>query len=200
MLKLRLPVALVSAFVAISHASFAWGAPPNIPLATGSGVAVMPTPHGPFFDITSFGAVSGGAALANQAAINNAIDASPNGATVAISGLGVAPTGPVTFVDSTTLKVDLSVQPSAVTGARNITVTNPDNQARTCVGCFTVTPPPRATASGFSPAQRAPGLSNQVITISGSGFTTSWRSWTRTTASPCSWPGTGSSKHNPSPS
>jgi hypothetical protein len=95
-----------------------------------------------------------------------------SGATVAISGVGVAPTGPATFVDSTTITVDLSVQPTAITGARNITVTNPDNQSGTCVGCFTVTPAPRATSSGFSPAQRAPGLTNQVININGTGFTT----------------------------
>jgi hypothetical protein len=95
-----------------------------------------------------------------------------SGATVAISGVGVAPTGPATFVDSTTIKVDLSVQSTAITGARNITVTNPDNQFGRCLGCFTVNPPPRATSSGFTPAQRAPGKSNSVITIDGTGFTT----------------------------
>jgi hypothetical protein len=95
-----------------------------------------------------------------------------SGATVAISGVGVAPTGPATFVDPTTITVDLSVQPTAITGPRNVTVTNPDNQSGTCVGCFTVTPPPHATSSGFSPAQRAPGLANQVINIDGTGFTT----------------------------
>ena len=47
----------------------------QIPLATGSGVTVLPEPHGPFFDITAYGAVPGGAALTNQAAINNAIAA-----------------------------------------------------------------------------------------------------------------------------
>jgi hypothetical protein len=47
----------------------------QIPLATGSGVTVLPEPNGPFFDITAYGAVPGGGALANQAAINNAIAA-----------------------------------------------------------------------------------------------------------------------------
>src|SRR6266480_2234020 len=56
-----------------------------------------------------------------------------NGAVVGISGVGVAPTGPATFVNSTTLTVDLSVQSTAITGARNITVTNPDGQHGTCV-------------------------------------------------------------------
>src|SRR5688572_2078695 len=48
---------------------------PSIRIATGSGVGVLPEPRAPFFDITAYGAVSGGAALANQAAINAAIDA-----------------------------------------------------------------------------------------------------------------------------
>jgi len=67
----------------------AGAAPPNIPLATGSGVSTTPLPQGPFFDITAFGAVSGGAALANQAAINNAIDA----AAAAGGGTVVIPAG-----------------------------------------------------------------------------------------------------------
>ena len=45
----------------------------QIPLATGSGVTVLPEPQGPFFDIRAYGAVAGGAALTNQAAINNAM-------------------------------------------------------------------------------------------------------------------------------
>ena len=57
-----------------------------IPLATGSGVTTLPAPQGPFFDITTYGAVSNGPALANQAAINNAIAAaaSAGGGTVTI--------------------------------------------------------------------------------------------------------------------
>ena len=47
----------------------------QIPLATGSGVTVLPEPSGPFFDITAYGAVSNGGALQNQAAINAAIAA-----------------------------------------------------------------------------------------------------------------------------
>ena len=47
----------------------------EIKLATGSGVTVLPQPKAPFFNIVSYGAVSGGPALKNQAAINSAIDA-----------------------------------------------------------------------------------------------------------------------------
>ena len=57
-----------------------------IKIATGSGVIVLPRVKGPMFDITSFGAVSGGPALQNQAAINAAIDAAAKagGGTVVI--------------------------------------------------------------------------------------------------------------------
>jgi polygalacturonase len=52
-------------------------------------VAVLPTPQGPFFDITTFGAASGGPAVANQTAINNAI----NAASAAGGGTVVIPAG-----------------------------------------------------------------------------------------------------------
>ena len=57
-----------------------------IKIATGSGVIVLPRVKGPMFDITSFGAVSGGPALQNQAAIIAAIDAAAKagGGTVVI--------------------------------------------------------------------------------------------------------------------
>ena len=61
----------------------------SIPLATGSGVAITPTAQGPFFDITAYGAVAGGSAVANQAAINNAIAA----ASAAGGGTVVVPAG-----------------------------------------------------------------------------------------------------------
>jgi len=90
-LKIRIgrPAAVVAFVALLAHAVAAWSAPPNIPLATGSGVATTPQPHGPFFDITAFGAVSGGPALANQAAINSAIDA----AAAAGGGTVVVPAG-----------------------------------------------------------------------------------------------------------
>ena len=60
-----------------------------IPLATGSGVTTLPEPKTPFFDITKFGAASGGPALANQKAINDAIAA----AAAAGGGTVVVPEG-----------------------------------------------------------------------------------------------------------
>ncbi len=85
---------LLSIAVAAVSAGLAYGpvvlaGPPLIPLATGSGITVLPDPAGPFFDITAYGAVSGGAALANQTAINNAI----NAASAAGGGTVVVPAG-----------------------------------------------------------------------------------------------------------
>ena len=62
---------------------------PTIALATGSGVSALPPIKGPMFDITANGAVSNGSALANQAAINSAIDA----AAAAGGGTVVIPAG-----------------------------------------------------------------------------------------------------------
>ena len=60
-----------------------------IPLATGSGVTTLPEPRPPFFDITKYGAVSGGPATVNQKAINEAITA----AAAAGGGSVVVPAG-----------------------------------------------------------------------------------------------------------
>lgn len=58
----------------------------GVRIATGSGVRALPALKGPMFDITSFGAVSNGPALKNQAAVNSAIDAAAKagGGTVVI--------------------------------------------------------------------------------------------------------------------
>lgn len=82
---------LLSLIIAASclYGAAALADPPSIPLATGSGVTTLPDAAGPFFDITAFGAASGGPALANQAAINSAIDA----ASAAGGGTVVIPAG-----------------------------------------------------------------------------------------------------------
>jgi len=60
-----------------------------IPTATGSGVTTLPEPKAPFFDITKYGAASGGPALANQKAINDAMAAAAAGG----GGTVVVPAG-----------------------------------------------------------------------------------------------------------
>jgi polygalacturonase len=58
----------------------------SIKIATGSGVLKLPEAKGSLYDITKFGAMSGGAAVQNQTAINAAIDAAAKagGGTVVI--------------------------------------------------------------------------------------------------------------------
>ncbi|MGZ4188870.1 MAG: hypothetical protein ACXVD2_03345 [Actinomycetota bacterium] len=90
-----------------------------------------------------------------------------NGATVAISGLGVS-AGSTVWNSATSISVPITASAVAPAGTRDITITNPDSQADTCTGCLTIDPAPRA--SSFSPAQRGPGLTGQAITVSGSGF------------------------------
>ena len=81
--------ALFAKLVLAAWLSCSLGAIAAIPVATGSGVGALPTPQPPFFDITTFGAVSGGPAVANQTAINNAI----NAASAAGGGTVVVPAG-----------------------------------------------------------------------------------------------------------
>ena len=79
----------------VAGLTLAQSAPPagtvgnTAPLATGSGVGALPDVAGPFFDITAYGASSGGSAVANQAAINAAITA----AAAAGGGTVVVPAG-----------------------------------------------------------------------------------------------------------
>jgi hypothetical protein len=54
-------------------------------------------------------------------------------------GLGITVVS-VTFVDSNTLYVVLSIDTDAAVGPRTVTVTNPDRGRGTCEACFSVTP------------------------------------------------------------
>jgi len=90
------------------------------------------------------------------------------GATVQISNIGVTAGSTTVAGDGKSLTVPLTASSTAVTGSRNVTVTNPDNQSKTCFGCLLIVGPPRAT--GLFPAQRAAGLTGQVIDIIGSGY------------------------------
>lgn len=60
------------------------------------------------------------------------------GATVAVSGTGVTVVR-VTFLSSTSVEVELDIAGSATVGARDVTVTNPDDTSGTATGVFTVT-------------------------------------------------------------
>ena len=107
-----------------------------------------------------------------QGATNQDVDITgtnfANGAQVAFSGAGIT-VGIVVVNSSTSITATISISGSAAIGARDITVTNTDDQSGTCPGCFTVASAP--TASSISPAQRGAGLTGQALSITGTGFT-----------------------------
>ena len=84
---------LVVTFSALSNQVYAQAASLSpgaaIKIATGSGVIALPKSHGPTFDILKYGAKPDGPALANQKAINDAIDA----AAAVAGGVVVVPPG-----------------------------------------------------------------------------------------------------------
>jgi urease gamma subunit len=72
------------------------------------------------------------------------------------------------FVSSTELKATISVEAAASTGARTVTVTNPNADVASLAGGFTVNAKPAVTS--ISPSSRGQGASKQVIVIKGSSF------------------------------
>jgi len=71
------------------------------------------------------------------------------GATVTFSGTGIT-VNSTTFVDSSHLTANISIDVSAATGMRDFTVTNTDTHAGTCTGCFRVTSPAVVTLAAPS--------------------------------------------------
>jgi len=104
-----------------------------------------------------------------------------SGATVSFSGTGIT-VNSTTFNDSSHVTANISISPSATTGARNVSVTNPDTQTATCGGCFTVTAAVTATLTApttltdpivetFSRDVGGVTTSNFVFGVTGSGTT-----------------------------
>lgn len=87
------------------------------------------------------------------------------GATVAVSGSGVSATA--RSVTATSVSLAVSVDVEATTGARDLTVVNPDGGSGTCQACFTVVAGPKVTA--VSPATVSRGKSTTVV-VTGSDF------------------------------
>jgi hypothetical protein len=90
-----------------------------------------------------------------------------SGATVSLSGSGVT-VNSTTFVSSTQLTANLTVASTAVAGARNVTVANPDGGTGSCTGCFSVNAAP--TVSATSPSSRGQGAAGQNVTVTGTNF------------------------------
>lgn len=92
-----------------------------------------------------------------------------SGSVASFSGAGIV-VNSTTVTSSTSLTVNVSVPVSTPTGQYAITVTKPDGTAVTSANIFTVNPAP--TVTGVSPASLDQGLSNQTVTIDGTGFVT----------------------------
>lgn len=88
------------------------------------------------------------------------------GDNVTFSGEGITVTV-VNRVSATQLDLTVDVQEGAATGARDITVKNPDAGSGKCTGCFTVNPKP--TLTSVEPAEIARG-GRTALTVRGSGF------------------------------
>ena len=85
---------------------------------------------------------------------------------VAFSGPGIT-INTITRNSATQLTVNVAVGPNAPTGARDVTVTNPDRGTVTLPGGFTVNPAP--TVASASPSQLSQG-STGAVTITGTGY------------------------------
>jgi len=60
-----------------------------------------------------------------------------SGASVDFSGTGITKHS-TTFVNTTRIDVNVTIASGALSGARNVTVTNPDLQSDVCTGCLTI--------------------------------------------------------------
>ena len=75
------------------------------------------------------------------------------------------------FVSSTELTAKVTVESAAATGARTVTVTNPDEGVGSLASAFTVNAGP--TVAAANPSSRGQGATGQTIKITGTGFVNS---------------------------
>src|SRR5437879_3388488 len=78
-----------------------------------------------------------------------------------------------TFNSATQLTASITISSTATVGARNLAVTNPDNQTGTLTNGFTVTtsgPPPPPAVTSVNPNSGAQGQSLPSVVITGSNF------------------------------
>jgi Repeat of unknown function (DUF346)/Quinohemoprotein amine dehydrogenase, alpha subunit domain III len=89
--------------------------------------------------------------------------------TVAFSGSGIT-VNSVTRNSATLLTLDVSIDPSASTDARTVTVTNADGGVGSLDSAFTVTAKP--SVSSTNPNSRGAGGTHQLVQVNGTGFDT----------------------------
>src|SRR5207245_560636 len=90
-----------------------------------------------------------------------------NGVIVAFSGTGIT-VNSTTFVDSAHVIANITITSTAPTGARNVTVTNPDTTSATLTSGFTVNRGP--TITSVTPSSRGQGATNQSLAVAGTNF------------------------------
>jgi hypothetical protein len=86
---------------------------------------------------------------------------------VSFSGTGIT-VNSTSFVSTTEVTANVTIAANATTGARNVTVTNPDTTTATGIAVFAVTAAPIVTST--NPSSRGQGATGQTVAIKGSGF------------------------------
>ena len=90
-----------------------------------------------------------------------------SGAVISFSGSGIT-INSTTVNTSTSITLNVSIASNATTGARSVTVTNPDGGTYTLNNGFTVNAPP--TITSLSPSTAARNSFFKTITVNGTGF------------------------------
>ena len=91
------------------------------------------------------------------------------GFSASFSGQTTPPTvNSVTYVNSTTLTLSVSISGSATTGAYTFNLTNSDGSTATLANAFTVNGPP--TVTSLNPSSRGQGATSQNVTVTGTNF------------------------------
>ena len=75
-----------------------------------------------------------------------------------------------TVVDATRIDVNINIEATASTGARDVSVQNVDNGSATCAGCFTISPGP--SIASVSPSVLGQRAKDELVTITGNNFVT----------------------------
>ncbi|MEK7195538.1 MAG: type II secretion system protein, partial [Patescibacteria group bacterium] len=90
-----------------------------------------------------------------------------SGASATVSGTGITVNN-TAFISGSELSLNVTISGSAATGARDVTVVNPDSKQGICSGCFTVNVRPAATS--VNPTSTQQGTLGFNIVLNGSGF------------------------------
>jgi hypothetical protein len=92
----------------------------------------------------------------------------PADTSVKVSGNGVTVTS-ATRDSASQMTLTVAAAAGANTGKRNVTLSSATQPSVTCSACLTVTAPPKVNS--LAPAALAQGLTDQSVTVAGSGFT-----------------------------